>query len=951
MTSSTTSTSIASAIDSTTNSPSDSNTIASSRPSTILSATPKVTSAPNSLANSTTGSTTGSSAILSNTSIVVSASGSSAESTTDSTISSNSESSSTPRSSTDLPLFIIPTGTLTSGPEETYEAAKVAPILLFLWQGRSTLQDEEHKQEYIDDVKKSRDDIVGLFNQYSNKGTSKSECKQTSVTKRSLISSIIDTFTSVVELISCAVDVLDNLVDAVTNIKPPITVVELLTNTLQDIGNELKKKQEEESEPTSASSPSLSCTETITKTWESVLCTVTASSAKQRRQDCTTEVYSTVAGCSVVGSTVTKTTTTTPGAEPTLLCGFGECDGSSCQQDSKELTKRRPRRLSQPNPNDWAGPEHYGGNHQSFMAGEVASAYDNANFHNQGVILAKGTTSQFIPFAGTPGSLAVAGLYGCTSLIAISKRGAWVSHMWEIPSFTSSKNTFPPIDVATQAETFRKEVLEAIKEGNTANHAYGLKEMTSDNPNPLKPTSYLMNKDGDPRFFLFTPYARETVPWLSNYNNEFPVGLPLAWNQEELTTPYATFNERIEFAIWDMFGISASYEEVPYAPRLKRSDNEDVRDKNFDSHRGKVLVQYQPAKNCYGKASWRVWFEGHEMKPSHQSEWGPLGGLQVSGYQPNSSGSPLSATSPADPSDTEVPTESAGVPSTLKSSSNAPTPSSTTGSSISTTPSQSPRSTTAPADPSDTETTTSSNQVSSTLKSSSIIPTPSSTTGSSISTTSSSTRTGPVSTTGVSSTSTTKASSSTIISSSISTTTSSSTSITPSSTISSTTTRSSSTSSSSSTSTTTTSSSKTEPPPPPPTPTTSLEFKDTACHDAADFPGHGDISSDSQGNYCNDFENMDGPNDSVDMSPDSPPLTLKRSDLHGINYEFTVVWVSGCVTVGATQNFKYPFFGDGKRLTPSASTIVRGVYMDCNNGGVGGKRQAGCLEYTFTGGK
>lgn len=61
---------------------------------------------------------------------------------------------------TDLPPFTVPTGTITTGPEETSEAVKAAPILWYLWQKKSLLQDEDHKQEYIDDVKKSRDNFV-----------------------------------------------------------------------------------------------------------------------------------------------------------------------------------------------------------------------------------------------------------------------------------------------------------------------------------------------------------------------------------------------------------------------------------------------------------------------------------------------------------------------------------------------------------------------------------------------------------------------------------------------------------------------------------------------------------------------------------------------------------------------------------------------------------------------
>ncbi|KAK8080386.1 hypothetical protein PG997_008204 [Apiospora hydei] len=67
---------------------------------------------------------------------------------------------------------------------------------------------------------------------------------------------------------------------------------------------------------------------------------------------------------------------------------------------------------------------------------------------------------------------------------------------------------------------------------------------------------------------------------------------------------------------------------VQYSPNKK-----DIGDTMFNSHRGKLLVQYQPApKKCddnanideaeQSKAMWRVWFEGHDIGDRH-AEWVP----------------------------------------------------------------------------------------------------------------------------------------------------------------------------------------------------------------------------------------------------------------------------------------------------------------------------------------
>lgn len=84
---------------------------------------------------------------------------------------------------------------------------------------------------------------------------------------------------------------------------------------------------------------------------------------------------------------------------------------------------------------------------------------------------------------------------------------------------------------------------------------------------------------------------------------------------------------------------------------------------------------------------------------------------------------------------------------------------------------------------------------------------------------------------------------------------------------------------------------------------------------------------------------------------------MKFKDKHGISYDYLVSWVSGCVTTVDKQSFRFPLAeGDtdflvGEPALVTAYGLLRAVYTDCNNQGVGGKRQVGCLEYVFTGAK
>lgn len=64
----------------------------------------------------------------------------------------------------------------------------------------------------------------------------------------------------------------------------------------------------------------------------------------------------------------------------------------------------------------------------------IVNEYNNADVYVQhGNIrgLHWGSSSEFSPFKELKRTFALEGLTGCTSLIVISRKGAWVSHLWE----------------------------------------------------------------------------------------------------------------------------------------------------------------------------------------------------------------------------------------------------------------------------------------------------------------------------------------------------------------------------------------------------------------------------------------------------------------------------------------------------------------------------------------
>ncbi|KAI1171346.1 hypothetical protein F4777DRAFT_64442 [Nemania sp. FL0916] len=919
------------------------------------------TDSPTSSSNGLTESTQISSSSSSSLSSLSSSSGASHSSSSDSqelTASTDTASTTDLAHPTGFPSFTTPTVTLTSSPAESSEAVTVAPILFYLWSKRSLIQDKQQKNEYIDNVKKSRDDILAVLDKLKEKPEPKPECRKKSLTKRSLISGILGLFQGIADLISCTVAVLDNLVDAVKQIDPPIPEIELLTDTLKDLGDELDRKSDEHSTLTSShgssstySSSSSSCTLSITKTWESVLCTVTATSSGNKRrqdQDCTTELYTTVTGCSAIESTITSTTTIEP--TPTARCGFNSCGGGGlCPREERGLQKRQPPRISEPEPNTWAGPENYGGSNQNFMAGESWRAYHPTDIFSRGVKTnVRGTTSNEIGFLGNTGSLAVSGLYGCTSVVVVSRRGAWINHMWEAPFFTPYTNDPAPPSPLEQQDIFRKEALMPLLQETGPDNSFGISDMRVITNGPEFPTSHLMEDDADPRVFIFAPYERlgENDP---EYNNEFPKNLPEAWGMDD---GLPSFNQQIENEIRAIFRAPSGYnvpiEKVLYAPlQSKKGDRDLLVDPLFKHHRGKALVQYQPALKCGDMASWRVWFEGHELTSSHQASWAPTA-LQkayedeVVMKKRQDSNDTMACPSPSSPT-TTISTAASSLTITVPSSSASSSPASSSSVSSSSLLSA-----------------TLSSISSSSISSSSVLS----------STISSFTLTSTISSTdsGISSTVTTSASSadqdtSSSLSSDQPPLTTSTSAL--SSDLSSD--QPPSTTSTSTSSLTTSFVSFTEPLPselstvPPETdldPTTTaspeatptsvaLKLFDLVCNDELDFPRHEHLNPVYVLALAKRFSEVGIPEGGY-MNSSSPKIHQAWTDNEGLLYEFSVEWIPSCVTQVDKQEFSLPIGNND--LGIGVEQIMVGNYENCLMEGSGGSTQVGCLKYSFSGG-
>ncbi|KAK7415730.1 hypothetical protein QQX98_005643 [Neonectria punicea] len=129
---------------------------------------------------------------------------------------------------------------------------------------------------------------------------------------------------------------------------------------------------------------------------------------------------------------------------------------------------------------------------------------------------------------------------------------------------------------------------------------------------------------------------------------------------------------------------------------------------------------------------------------------------------------------------------------------------------------------------------------------------------------------------------------------------------------------------------------------------TPLELGSTVCEDEDDFPGHAGINPGAQKSEADFFcQLMRGDELIEDIGSGDARASRVLFDGHDISYEYTISWIDGCETTVERQEIEDPI-GDGDL---SCKDVFVKVFEDCNNGGVGGHVDAGCLRYEFIGGK
>ncbi|CAI0644282.1 unnamed protein product [Colletotrichum noveboracense] len=386
----------------------------------------------------------------------------------------------------------------------------------------------------------------------------------------------------------------------------------------KDGDNDEDQNSDSQSSTTSTSS---SCTTTITATHESVFCSVTKAESPTdgsptKTLGCSTAAFTTVTGCSGQNSATTSTSELSTPTE--WLCSPSTCGDTDCAASKKKRRELAPRELRErgdPEQGVWPDPSDYQNKQDAFMIGEtweivdpqVSLSYDAkevklTNF-GHGYYM---TSHNWISFEDKVGAISVHGLWGAPLLCPI-------------------ENDF------TDRAIFDLHSGAGTNDELTEYREWGLDDLRY---RPDAGDRGVIFGDGTPadgdlpiQVYIFTPRPRPPESATDDIRNDpnYMAGSIL-------------FPERIRDLHAHLYGtFSATSTQVKvdvidYAPRTKPEawegsksrpvTPEELGDKDIEQSRGKLLIQYQPAPDCTGKASWRLWVEGRPLE-GRTASWDP----------------------------------------------------------------------------------------------------------------------------------------------------------------------------------------------------------------------------------------------------------------------------------------------------------------------------------------
>ncbi|KAF6808105.1 hypothetical protein CPLU01_15721, partial [Colletotrichum plurivorum] len=395
-----------------------------------------------------------------------------------------------------------------------------------------------------------------------------------------------------------------------------------------------------------------------------------AQSDQQATPSCVTSAYTTITGCSATpAATTVRATSTVSHGSFEATCEPETCGGSQCpvrprrglldEQQHRNLSKRGnpaegewPDPIDYENPNDFIGQQLIDiasgrGNGQNGRYNPIlvlhGSTMNGVSEENAGM-----TTANHIIFRSRVAAIALQGLYGCKSVVVVSRRGAWVSHIWE-RDMTLQENFQDKIigkDDDEDGPSIRRGLKETNRDFRFFTH--GLEDMVENVedrrsgftfgdvlPDAVEKgdTTNKTSKDLNTRAFIFTPRHRfdryrdgKLIPE-SEFLNNMELKRGTIRNGLRVARPSGFISDiygGIDVDVVDYLPLpitnemSLKYDQLE-AERRATGRKEHVTEafarsvdisnymsiKQAGTPRGKLLLQYKPSKTCNDKAAWR----------------------------------------------------------------------------------------------------------------------------------------------------------------------------------------------------------------------------------------------------------------------------------------------------------------------------------------------------------
>lgn len=156
-----------------------------------------------------------------------------------------------------------------------------------------------------------------------------------------------------------------------------------------------------------------------------------------------------------------------------------------------------------------------------------------------------------------------------------------MGHFWE-KAFSASDVV--PVLVRGKGDKFKNE--------------YGLEKLRG---NDAVGIGHIFDDENMPRVFIVAPRKKVYIDYPTQDDSEQAGGDVL---RDE------NYVESMKAELGKVFGDGVPVSTVTYMP-IAYPPAGDFYDQNYETHRGKVLIQYQPALgDCRPQSMWRVWVEG-----------------------------------------------------------------------------------------------------------------------------------------------------------------------------------------------------------------------------------------------------------------------------------------------------------------------------------------------------